>query len=519
MHMRLLFLFLFFCGSLACTSPATISSTTANASEPWLACNSLGDAIVVWQQDDGTIQAAMRHNNGDWSSPVTIGNPGFNTSFPSVAVNEDGFAIACWAKTGSHFYIQAATYDFDTNIWTSPVNVTSSSATVDRYHPVVAMNSSGNAVVTWTLQTASNYFFIESSTYSSGSFGSIVTVSDQMVNETNVNSIGFNDNGNIFPVWNKNPVNNPRLGYAFSSNSGSSWTSSTLSSNGYPTPNPEIFVGPTIKGTSWIYADIATSEPVIYASIGSSSSLFWNVPAQISGSNNAGNPHIAGNIFDDMIVTWSESDGSNTRLYSSSCVNASSWSSPLTISSAGLNATLNSVAANNGGYCSAIWLSANGPAYTMLISHSVLSGIWTLPTAISETSSFAFSNPQVKVGLDNKPVAIWIAQEGAYTVVQSNIPTTPVYTVDPPASFNGKVIENESLVQSEIIHRLTWAPSPSPLTDHYVISRNGLAIASISTNQLFFYNDRGRSAKPDTYSIIAVDIHGFPSTPLTLTLP
>ncbi len=53
------------------TSPVTLSAAGASATNPTLAVNSLGDAIVGWRPTNGQILVAERRA-GVWSAPISI---------------------------------------------------------------------------------------------------------------------------------------------------------------------------------------------------------------------------------------------------------------------------------------------------------------------------------------------------------------------------------------------------------------------------------------------------------------
>ena len=495
-----------------------ISNPGMNANSTSLSVNQAGDAIVAWQQADSTVWAATRPAGGSWAAPhqITVSN----SSIPWVSLNDHGMAIVVWGQTaaGPIEFIQAATFSFNTG-WSGTINVTSPTAPDgNRDHPVVAINNAGNAVVLWTFATPTPYYFIEGTTYNGTTFGSIITISDQMVDATTVSSVGLNADGSAAAIWPKQPIALPRVAYATSANSGALWSLYNLSSNGNSLPQPQIAVGGDQRAAVWCYAQNANE--VVYGATSATTAAQLGTPLQISDNNETSAPKVALNVSDDKVAIWDESVGPDTLVYGSTQTASGSWSSPVAFSSTGLIASQNSVTINEDGFISALWTSSDGTNSYVLSSNTVMGGSWTPPIALSASSPSSYTHPLIGLGSNDLPVAVWIGNSGGFSVIEASVATAPAHTTAPPILFQGEVIQNETLIHSEIIHRLTWGPSSSGDVTHYLLSRNGILIATVSANALFSFNDRGRSATAiDSYSLVAVNTYGFESSPLTLSLP
>ncbi len=89
----------------------------------------------------------------------------------------------------------------------------------------------------------------------------------------------------------------------------------------------------------------------------------------------------------------------------------------------------------------------------------------------------------------------------------------------PPECFEGKVVKNRFPSQSEIIHKLTWWPSPSDNIFGYHIYRDGKLIAFVPKKGPFEYEDHNRKKnKSNTYELTAFN-NDSETEPLTVTLP
>jgi PKD domain len=140
---------------------------------PRVAFDARGDAMTVWQHEDGTVegtrkyavqaakyavQAAFRPAGGAWEAPETISVPdGSDESAESASVAFDGRgdAFALWdAYSGSvpegdaHFRVQAA-FRPAGGAWQAPVDLSPVEAPGSGY-PQLAVDERGDAIAIWT---------------------------------------------------------------------------------------------------------------------------------------------------------------------------------------------------------------------------------------------------------------------------------------------------------------------------------------------------------------------------------
>jgi PKD domain len=113
-----------------------------NASEPAMAVDGHGDAVVLWAWEFGpsVIQAAFRPAGSAWQIPVSISKEG--SRYPQVAFDGQGNAIAVWDSEDT---VLAAFKPVD-GAWQAPVNIS------EEGHggaPQVAFDGQGDAVTVW----------------------------------------------------------------------------------------------------------------------------------------------------------------------------------------------------------------------------------------------------------------------------------------------------------------------------------------------------------------------------------
>jgi PKD repeat protein len=136
-------------------APVSLSSAGEEASEPQVAVDPRGQAIVVWETSDATnnsIEAAVGlASSGAWQPPtqVSVGKTSLIGNFPQVAVDEAGDAVAVWDQTnGSNFIIEAAARPGASGVWQPPVQLSPAGEDY-AYLPQVAVDRQGNAVAVW----------------------------------------------------------------------------------------------------------------------------------------------------------------------------------------------------------------------------------------------------------------------------------------------------------------------------------------------------------------------------------
>jgi hypothetical protein len=136
-------------------STATLIETddAGDAQNPEVAVDGSGNAIAVWDQDNGThlnIWANRYVVGTGWSTPTLIetDNVG-DAQNPEVAMDGSGNVIAVWDQDdGPRINIWANRFVVGTG-WSTPTLIETHNAG-DALHPEVAVDGSGNAIAVWS---------------------------------------------------------------------------------------------------------------------------------------------------------------------------------------------------------------------------------------------------------------------------------------------------------------------------------------------------------------------------------
>jgi len=193
------------------SAPVDISTPTTAPTDPAVAISTAGEAIVVWGQRNATnsatvVQVSLRPPGGNFSDPIdlSVAAPWF--SEPWVAINEAGAAVVALLRSdGGHLIAQAAVRPpgggFSALVDVSP-------AGPDASRPEPAIDSTGNVIVGWTTYDATfdwpgpatpNVVMIATRP-AGGSFSSPVELS--VPGEPSSGPLlGFDDGGEALAVW------------------------------------------------------------------------------------------------------------------------------------------------------------------------------------------------------------------------------------------------------------------------------------------------------------------------------
>ncbi len=95
-----------------------------------------------------------------------------------------------------------------------------------------------------------------------------------------------------------------------------------------------------------------------------------------------------------------------------------------------------------------------------------------------------------------------------------------VPALHPPSGFAGKVINNRFLMQTDVVHQLTWEASSSSNIVNYSVSRNGVQIAIVPASGPLLYEDHNREPNEvDFYEVRAMNSEGVQGDPASIYVP
>jgi hypothetical protein len=286
-----------------------------NAFDPQVALDSSGNAIAVWQQNDGAINNiyANRFNGTDWGTAELIetGDAG-NAGTPQIAVDSNGNAIAVWVQyDGANINIYANRFN-GTGWGTAELIETGDAG--NAFDPQVALDSSGNAIAVWQ-QNDGAINNIYANRFNGTDWGTAELI------ETNTGyagtpQIAVDSNGHAIAVWSqRNDPNNNVSIYANRFN-GTDWGTAELIETGDAgnTGTPQVAVDSNGNAIAvWEQYDGANNN--IYANRFNGTGWGTAELIETGDSGNAFDPQVALDSSGNAIAVWQQNDGANNNIY------------------------------------------------------------------------------------------------------------------------------------------------------------------------------------------------------------
>ena len=128
----------------------TISGPVGGASAPVVAVDDQGAAVAAWRWSDGAflvVQAAVRSKEGVWSAPEVLSAPGRSTSQPQVAMDASGNALVAWLRNNGSWTAAQVASRPASGTWEPVQNLAERGGDARRLD--LAMNARGDAAVIW----------------------------------------------------------------------------------------------------------------------------------------------------------------------------------------------------------------------------------------------------------------------------------------------------------------------------------------------------------------------------------
>ncbi len=140
-----------------------ISPDGQNAVYPEVAMDDNGNAIITWQQYDGTNTQIFKseYRSGSWTNPSSLTDhisiAGQNTTIPQVAMDDNGNAIITWPQSDGTT-LQIFKSEYRSGAWTNPSALTDNISPdgQDTHDVQVAMSDHGTALITWDQSDATS---------------------------------------------------------------------------------------------------------------------------------------------------------------------------------------------------------------------------------------------------------------------------------------------------------------------------------------------------------------------------
>jgi len=291
------------------------TNDTGPASNPNVAINSAGNAIVVWQQYDGVtynVRANTFIPGNGWGNATLLETDDTGEAGEAkIALEANGNGIGVW-----HQY--NGTIGFRYNIWANRfvagtgwgnATLLETDDTGDAFNPQIGVDANGNAVVVWE-QYDGSWSSIRANRFVPGTgWGTPTWIETDDLGEANHPQIDVDPNGNGIAVWEQEDGFKRNI-WANRFVAGTGWGNATIVDNGGGDAyGPRIAVDANGNGiVAWHQNDGS------WYSIGSNrymSGKGWGTASWIETDDmgDAYNPQIDLDPNGHAIAVWEQSDG------------------------------------------------------------------------------------------------------------------------------------------------------------------------------------------------------------------
>ncbi|GGX48740.1 Ig-like domain-containing protein [Saccharospirillum salsuginis] len=184
----------------------TIETENAgDAKSPQIAFDGSGNALVVWEQYDGTrfnIRAIRYTTDSGWGSAQTIeANNAGDARGPQIAIDGEGNALAVWRQNdGTRTNIRANRFnpEHGWNDTAETIEAEDAGGTID---PQIAFDGEGNALAVWVQHDGTRYNVRANRFDANNGWGAAETIETENDGDAADPQIAFDAAGNALAVW------------------------------------------------------------------------------------------------------------------------------------------------------------------------------------------------------------------------------------------------------------------------------------------------------------------------------
>ncbi len=350
-----------------------IENDDLDALRPRIAMDQNGNALAIWQQDDGTRfnTWSNRYTAGNsWGTAELIENAAFELSWnPEIAISANGDALAAWSKSdGERYKIWFNRYTNDSGWGTAELivtNSTESTAAID-----VAINANGDAIAVWMQYDGTNQNIWSSRFTTDSGWDKAELIETDDAGSALHPKITIDANGNALVLW-----------YQSDGTYYNIWFNRYTQSGGWGT-------------------------------------------ASLIESENAGHamyPQIAVDANGNALAVWHQNDGIHYNTWSNRYKTDTGWGTATLIENDNTGDAFKSqIAMDINGNALAVWYQSDGTNNNIWSNRYTLGSGWDIATLIENKSAGDAKYPKIAIDANGNALAVWHQSNGTNTNIMSN---------------------------------------------------------------------------------------------------
>ena len=342
-----------------------INANGGNADDPQVAFGAIGNAIVVWQQDDGTWDSIYANffNGTGWDGARLIETDSLgDAEEPQIAMDSGNNAIAVWKQyIGSTGNVYANIYN-GTN-WEGAELLETNTDNV--YSHQIAMDSSGNGIAVWN-QFVGPTGHVFANIYNGTNWEGAESLETNSGNASSP-AIAMDSSGNAIAAWKQHDGTRDRI------------------------------YGNFYNGTGWEGDRIIETTTAGYARI----------------------PQVAMDSSGNATVVWDQYDSPTYNIYAN-FYNGTGWDGVELLETDTGIALNPQIAMDSSGNAIAVWKQWDGTSDS-IYSNFYNGTDWEGAELVGTDNVGAATNPQVARDPDGKSIVVWTQDDGSTTNIWANI--------------------------------------------------------------------------------------------------
>jgi PKD domain len=392
-------------------SPVRLSPSD-RALGPEIGENAAGDAVVVWDHEQGAdcptqpaslscihiVEATSRtRGSAAWQAPVEVARPGIGAA-PKVALDQNGAAAIVWIHDiGDDRVLQATIRPAGASSWPNANDLSGTPIRIQNHD--VAMDAGGNAVAVWAQRDDADHFYVvgDLRPAAGGVWLAPVAFSSTSSIATSGPSLSLVPTGDALVAWIDGGAVRVVSGHAPTG----MWDQSLTPATGGVGSDTDVSVAMNAAGDAilaWSWRRSATGPPIVQAAFRLRGGN-WGAAVDL-GTAGAGRSHVqaAINNAGGAAVVWL--DGTTLRAAGRSA-STGNWSAAATIATnvadSGARITMNPA-----GNAVATWANKSTGAIRSAIRPA--GGAWRPPLRVSSPSG---SNVRITIDAASRAIAVW----------------------------------------------------------------------------------------------------------------
>ena len=390
------------------------TDNAGSAYSPKIAFDADGNAIAVWDQDDGILRNiwANYFDGAAWGTAELIETDNADSAYgPQIAFDAAGNAIAVWYQD----YDIWANY-FDGAAWGAAELIETDNAG-DADSPKIAIDANGNAIAVWNQSDGTRYN-IWANYFDGAAWGTAELIETDNTGNAYYPKIAIDAAGNAIAVWYQ--FDGTRYNIWANYFDGAAWGTAELieTDNAGDAGGPQIAFDAAGNAIAVWYQDDGTREN-IWANYFDGTD--WGT-AELIETDNAGYasiPQIAFDAAGNAIAVWVQSDGSRRNIWANYFDGAAWGTAELIETDNAGDAGGPQIAVDATGNAIAVWAQDDGTRYNIW-ANCFDGATWGTAELIETDDAGDAWVPQIAVDGDGNAIAAWVQNDGTRNNIWAN---------------------------------------------------------------------------------------------------